>query len=177
MQRYKKNECKNQKHTLINLYELLSSWSYACFLIIGVVCSITLSNTGSINGEPFFRMIRLAHLGTKSANFDSVFLILYCISAYLYLSSMLVLLNKTTNFVFRSRVAKYMKKDSDVIVNMNEKKKEWKSAFLVIFFIGFVIVFDIINPKIIEINIQKTFFNTFTYLYRNIAYTACQFST
>ena len=84
-------------------------WSYACFLIIGVVCSITLSNTGSINGEPFFRMIRLAHLGTKSANFDSVFLILYCISAYLYLSSMLVLLNKTTNLVFRSRVAKYMK--------------------------------------------------------------------
>ena len=28
-----------------------------------------------------------------------------------------------------------MKKDSDVIVNMNEKKKEWKSAFLVIFFL------------------------------------------
>lgn len=127
--------------------------SYVCFLVIGVVFSVTLSGSNNTNQEPFFRMIRLAHLGTKSANFDSVFLILYCISAYLYLSSMLVLLNKTTNLVFRSRVAKYMKFVIVVLIVVFSLSNYFYNAIFELFSKNYAILFVVtfIIPLILSV--------------------------
>lgn len=74
--------------------------SYICYLIIGTVFSVVLPELSKGFYEPFFKIIKQAHLGNITVKFDSVFLILYCISASIYISSMLLLLYKITEISF-----------------------------------------------------------------------------
>lgn len=74
-------------------------WSFLCFFVIGSIYAIS-SVSQSENYEPFFRLIKQIEFGNFLQRFDSVFLILYCISALLYLSSMLFFLTHITAKLF-----------------------------------------------------------------------------
>ena len=65
-------------------------WSGICFISVGGIYSISSPGHQSVQSyEPFFRLIKQIEFGNFLQRFDSFFLILYCISAFLYLSAML----------------------------------------------------------------------------------------
>ena len=81
--------------------------SFICFLIISIVYSLNLPEANANIKEPFFRIIRLTHIGNSTTNFDSVFLILYCISAYIYLSTLLSYTIEILNLTFNKKISLY----------------------------------------------------------------------
>lgn len=82
-----------------NLYEpndikKIGNYSFLFSLVIfitigGIYCIITPPSSNFESYEPFFRLIKQIELGNFLQRFDSLFLILYCLSAFLYLSTSL----------------------------------------------------------------------------------------
>lgn len=83
--------------------------SFVYYLVINVVFSITLPKTGVANHTPFFRIIKQAHIGDIIIRLDSVFLILYSIAAFIYVSSMLLLLLRLINISYQKSLKIFLK--------------------------------------------------------------------
>jgi len=79
---------------------ILRSFIYYSF--ISVIFSIVLPHSANLKSVPFFKLIKMAHIGGVHIKLDSLFLILYCISAYIYTSSMLMFILK----MIRSQLSK-----------------------------------------------------------------------
>lgn len=92
--------------------------SYICYLIISIVYSITMPGVSNQSYEPFFRIIRMSRIGNTTANFDSIFLVLYCISAYIYLSSMFALVNKMIDLSSKKAIISPLKLISFLVITV-----------------------------------------------------------
>lgn len=76
-------------------------WTFIGFCIIGGIYGISSLGSNTQSYEPFFRMIKQINLGNFLQRCDSIFLILYCISAFLYLSTMLFFITHIASKSFK----------------------------------------------------------------------------
>ncbi len=79
--------------------------SYVNYLIISIIFSIVLPEFANGNTEPFFKIVKQAHLVNSNVRLDSIFLILYCISAFIYISAMLLFVFRITGNTFKKLAA------------------------------------------------------------------------
>ena len=129
--------------------------SYIYYLVISVVFSMVLPEVTNGNAEPFFKILKHAHIGRMHVKLDSIFLILYCFSAYSYISSMLLFVFRIVEISFKKASAYIIKLLSLLLiyfVSLTTTASNLIFTFLSNYYIVLCVITFILPTVIIIIN-------------------------